>query len=493
MIATTAIVVPAVFAQTQGSVSSMTTLKKEAEKEISQIKGQIGENQKAITENLATLKRLDGEIEGSQKEIDLAKTHIQTLTGKIASLEKSISQGEGQLARLREEYLKAVKKMRVARKKTSGMAFIFASKSFAQAERRMRYMKEFSEWKSRQQDAITMQVEKLKTERDQLATARKDKDVAYKRQIAAQDQLKKQQAQQTEVVAQLKANGDRLQAHLARKQAEARQLGAQISQLIAQEQAKEAERKRKAAEEKAKAEAEKAKAQAEKAKAEAEKTKATPVAKENKQPAKETKPTVKETKKTSSPPAQSAADNSSKSSGSEESNQSRRRRRRDPQGTASQPSTGTSSAASDSKPTATGFGAMKGNLPRPVAGNFKIVSAFGKHPVSPELPDIMYENLGIDAHVATGATASSVFDGEVVTVYDRKHIPGFRNIVVVKHGNYVTVYANLETVAVEAGQSVRQGQTLGTVGADFDDPAHGLIHFEVWEGQSRLNPSSWIK
>ena len=484
MIATTAIVVPAVFAQTQGSVSSMTTLKKEAEKEISQIKGQIGENQKAITENLATLKRLDGEIEGSQKEIDLAKTHIQALTGKIASLEKSISQGEGQLARLREEYLKAVKKMRVARKKTSGMAFIFASKSFAQAERRMRYMKEFSEWKSRQQDAITMQVEKLKTERDQLATARKDKDVAYKRQIAAQDQLKKQQAQQTEVVAQLKANGDRLQAHLARKQAEARQLGAQISQLIAQEQAKEAERKRKAAEQKA---------AEEKAKAEAEKAKSTPVAKENKQPAKETKPTVKETKKTSSPPAQPAADNSSKSSGSEESNQSRRRRRRDPQGTASQPSTGTSSAASDSKPTATGFGAMKGNLPRPVAGNFKIVSAFGKHPVSPELPDIMYENLGIDAHVAKGATASSVFDGEVVTVYDRKHIPGFRNIVVVKHGNYVTVYANLETVAVEAGQSVRQGQALGTVGADFDDPAHGLIHFEVWEGQSRLNPSAWIK
>ena len=136
---------------------------------------------------------------------------------------------------------------------------------------------------------------------------------------------------------------------------------------------------------------------------------------------------------------------------------------------------------------------MKGNLPRPVGGGFRIVSAFGKHPISPDLPDIMDENLGIDAHVGVGATATAVYPGEVIKIYDRTNTPGFRNVVVVKHDDYITVYANLETLSVHAGQTVTQGQALGTVGTDFDDPSHGLIHFEVWKGQSRQDPAKWIR
>lgn len=542
LLTATAIALPSLIIQARESVSSMKSQQKEADKEINQIKGKIGENQRAVTENLATLKKIEGDIEGSQKEINIAQSNIKELTGKISGLEKSIGKGEAQLKKLREEYLKAVKKMRVARKKSSGMTFLFASKSFAQAERRMRYMKEFSDWKSRQQEAITAQVAMLKEQRNQLATARKDKDVAYRRQLAAQDQLKKQQQQQTAVVAQLKANGDELQRHLAEKQAEARQLANQISQLIAQEQAREAERKRKAAEEKRLAEqrtaeqrrlaqeqaarekaarekaarekaeqerAAKAKAEQERAaKAKAEQERA---AKESAQ-AKKNKETVAATPATPAQPKENTAGNRKSrqaTTGGNEYADARRRRPRENDNakestktlqqiasntpTKPVPPTPTIVETPATPPVKAGFAGMKGQLPKPVGGSFRIVSAFGKHPISKDLPNIMYDNLGIDAHVSKGATATAVYEGEVLSVYDRTKTPGFRNVVVVKHGDYITVYGNLETVSVHSGQKVKQGQALGTVGADFDDPAHGLIHFEVWQGQSRQNPASWIK
>lgn len=481
-------------AQPQGNVSEIQSQKKEADKEIAQIKGEIGENQKAIKTNLATLRDLEGKIEGSQKEIEVAKGHIETLTRKITDLEKSIDAGEQELKKLRDEYLKAVKKMRVARKKSSPMAFIFASKSFSQAQRRMRYMKEFSEWKDRRQSAISGQVAKLKIQRDELATARRDKDVAYQRQLAAQTQLKKQQLEQTEVVARLRADGDQLRQHLSRKQAESRKLAGQISQLIAQEQAKEAEKKRKAAEEKRLSDQ---RAAQEKARAEAEAAKA----KEDADASKAQK--NKEKHETGKPNESTTTDASHKAkptSGGNEYAEARRRKPRDNQQTKEPGKTSTpmtvetiTSSTSTQATSEKGFGGMKGQLPKPVAGNFRIVSAFGVHPVSPDLPDIMDENLGIDAHVAAGAPATSVYEGEVIKIYDRSNTPGFRNIVVVKHNDYITVYANLETVSVHTGQSVKQGQTLGTVGTDFDDPAHGLIHFEVWQGQTRQNPTAWIR
>lgn len=491
----------ALRAQSKGEVSDMQSQKKQADREIAQLKSELGKNQKAVTENLASLKKIDVQIDGAQKEIDMAKAHIETLKTKIEALEKDIDKGEGELKLLRDEYLKAVKKMRVARKKSSDLAFIFSSGSFSQAERRMRYMKEFSKWKTRQQEAISEQMAKLKRQHEELSTAKQDMDVAYRRELAAQNELKKQKEIQNNLVAELRANGDQLKEHLARKQSESRKLAGQISALIAQEQAKEAERKRIAAEKKAAEEKRLAEQKAAEEKRLAEQKAAqekAAAAKQSKEMASAKEETPKETKpaketKTSKPQQTSQPKETA-------SAETRRRKRTDapnaqtktPAPAKTQPSA--NEPAQKSAPVKdTGFESMKGHLPRPVGGNFRIVSAFGVHPVSPDLPDIMDENLGIDAHVSAGASATAVYPGEVIKIYDRSNTPGFRNIVVVKHGDYITVYANLESLAVHAGQSVKQGQSLGTVGTDFDDPSQGLIHFEVWKGQTRQDPAAWIR
>lgn len=103
---------------------------------------------------------------------------------------------------------------------------------------------------------------------------------------------------------------------------------------------------------------------------------------------------------------------------------------------------------------------------------------------------IIYDNTGIDVEVGHGAHATAVYAGTVAAIYQAA---GFSNVVLVKHGDYYTVYANLSSVAVHSGQKVKQGTVIGTVAPDPDNASHGLFHFEVWKQRTRLNPSEWIR
>ena len=492
------------------SVSEMRKQQQSAEQDIKDTKTELGINEKKVTETLNSLRKIDEDISASENEIEIVQNHLDILNDTIASLTEGIEQHEEDLIGLRDEYLKSVKKMRVARKRNSSLVFLFASKSFNEARRRMRYMREFSAWKTRRSEEIGNKVTLLHEQQQNLVQAKEDVAVALKREQSAKDKLTHQKSQQEATVVELRANSEALKSKLARRQAEARKLSGQISQLIAEQQAKDAreaearkkaEEERKIAEERVAAErraAEDKRIAEERAKAEAaKKTQKNQTAQKTQKPAQK-QTAASSTSAASNPPAQTSGTPSK----GEYADARRRRSRSEGAKPAASTQTSTSttpqkqaSASTTTTPSAqaSGFAGQKGTLPRPVGGAFKIVSAFGVHPISPELPDIMDENLGIDAHVANGATACAVYDGEVIKVYDRTNTPGFRNIVVLKHGDYITVYANLETLSVKTGQYVKQGQSLGSVGSDFDDPSHGMIHFELWKNQTHLDPAAWIR
>ncbi|MDE6695607.1 MAG: peptidoglycan DD-metalloendopeptidase family protein, partial [Muribaculaceae bacterium] len=135
------------------------------------------------------------------------------------------------------------------------------------------------------------------------------------------------------------------------------------------------------------------------------------------------------------------------------------------------------------------FASLRGSLPRPVEGSWRITNPFGRHSM-PELPEIEYDNPGIDAEVAMGATVKSVCGGKVSGVYK---VAGYGTVVIVNHGDYYTVYGNLASTNVSVGTSVGAGQSLGTAGTDPDDHRRGSVHFEVWKGREKQNPSSWLR
>ena len=145
---------------------------------------------------------------------------------------------------MRQKYLEAVKKMRLKKGNRSALAFIFSSESFSQAMRRMRYLKQFSEWRDNQSALIAKKVGKLKYQTQLLAQTKNDKDRALRSHMTAQRNLEQQHARQDVVVADLKKNGEALRSHLAKKQSEANDLRNRVAALIAQEQAAAEARRR---------------------------------------------------------------------------------------------------------------------------------------------------------------------------------------------------------------------------------------------------------
>lgn len=132
------------------------------------------------------------------------------------------------------------------------------------------------------------------------------------------------------------------------------------------------------------------------------------------------------------------------------------------------------------------FSGNRGLLPWPVAEG-TISSLFGEHPHK-ELKGIMVKNNGIDIQSGRGATARSIFEGTVSGVIN---IPGAGKAVIIRHGEYLSVYSNLETVTVSTGDKVSTKQSIGTI-ADAGEGAKGEIHLEIWKNTSKLDPKGWL-
>lgn len=476
-----------------------------AQAEIAETRRKIQENERQVSRNLAELGKLQGDIETAKKQVAATRNQVTTLQNRIGTLEGKIAQGDKEVARMRGEYLKAVKAVRKRKGSNSTLAYIFSSKSFGEARRRMRYLREFSEWRKKQTDEIQNELNVLNQERAALAQSRDMYGKALARNVTAQKQLETQYGKQDAIVVQLKANGSALKTHLAQKQQEANALKGRVAALIAAEQraAEQREAERLAAERRA-AEKKAAEQRAAEEKAARDRelamTSKPGKAEEAKEPAKEKpketkakeqrKRRPKQSKQTQSKqqPKQDKAEPQKNAGNSGREYADARNRR--PRSDASVSSGSSSASASGSKPAGgSNFASMRGSLPRPVGGAFNITSRFGPHSL-PDLPDVVYDNPGIDAEVARGATAQAVYAGKVSGVY---MIPGFSTVVIVNHGGYYTVYGNLASASVKVGDVVKQGSAVGRVADSEDSPGHGQIHFEVWKNRDKQDPLAWIR
>ena len=131
------------------------------------------------------------------------------------------------------------------------------------------------------------------------------------------------------------------------------------------------------------------------------------------------------------------------------------------------------------------FESKKNNLSWPVNSGF-ISSKFGKqsHPV---LKRITIINDGVDIQTEKGSKVKAVFDGEVTMIAP---VAGKNNIVMIRHGDYVTVYARLKTVNVQKGQKVRVNDVIGEVYTNKEGVSE--LEFQVYKGTTKLNPENWL-
>lgn len=140
----------------------------------------------------------------------------------------------------------------------------------------------------------------------------------------------------------------------------------------------------------------------------------------------------------------------------------------------------------EQKLVAGGFEKNKGRLPWPTDNGF-ISGQFGLQP-DPVLKGVKRNNKGIYIQTTAGTQARAVYEGEVTSCFS----DGTTNAVIVKHGNYYTVYANLSKLHVKNGTKLKAKQAIGTIYSDPEQDNKTELLFQVWKERELLNPAQWL-
>lgn len=422
--------------------------------EVERTRKQIKQNAGETRRQLNRLQSLAAEAGRCEKSIAGLNSRIAELDRRIKAIDDSIAVMEHNLSVLRTSYADNLRDMRSRRQLMSELAMIFSSRTFTEAYRRHRYLLEFEHW----QKDKTVRIHRLSAE---IAQRRNTAAEARQRQAEALEALSKEKRrldanrEETEkVVDGLKRQGSSLKKVLDEKQRQLKRLDEELDRIIAEE-ARKAEEARRAEEARLAAEAKRKAEEARRAE-EAKRQEAERAGKPNSGD--------KTDKKAADKAPQPAKETPKKASEQ-------------------------SPAKSENIALSGSFEANKGKLPAPVTGSYAVVSHFGLNS-HPDVASIKINNSGIDIEASQGAVARAVFDGTVSSVF---RVSGYQNVVMLRHGNYLTVYAGIDDLSVKKGDKVKAGQALGTVHADPDDNDRRILHFEVRRERAKLNPEDWIR
>lgn len=140
----------------------------------------------------------------------------------------------------------------------------------------------------------------------------------------------------------------------------------------------------------------------------------------------------------------------------------------------------------EDKALAANFTSNKGKLPWPVEKGM-VVKSFGTHQ-HPQFPNVTTNSSGVEIATADNSTVRSIFEGQVLSI---QVIKGANKVVLIQHGDYISVYSNLATVSVKTGDKVSTKQSIGTVAKS---PTEGktVLKFYIYQNKTKINPADWI-
>lgn len=428
-------------AQSNRKIKELENKRLAIQKEISIKEGLLKSTKKDVGSQLRGLNTLMGQIEERKRYIEVIGKDVQSIDCEVTSLSQQLRSLERDLLDKKKKYESSVKYLYKNKSIQEKLMFIFSANNLSQTYRRLRYMNEYATYQRIQGEEILKrqaQIGRKKNEMEEVKTAKENLLTERERE---KQKLEEQEKQKRTVVAGLQKKQKGLQGEISKHRKEASKLNAQIDRLIAIE----VEKARKRAEEEArrKAAAEEA-ARRKAAERESEKE---------------------------------MTEKGSKSSGKSSSKSSKK---------AATPAPVYSMDSAD-RIISGSFERNKGRLPMPITGSYLVVSHYGEYAVD-GLKNVKLDNKGIDIQGQPGAQARAIFDGEVSAVFQ---VGGLVNIII-RHGNYISVYCNLSSASVSKGQKVSTRQSIGRVYSDPSDGNRTVLHFQLRKETSKLNPESWV-
>jgi len=407
---------------------------------------------KNITERKVLIKNISSEIGQLDTEIvhlDVEKTKLQI-----------------RLESLKSDYAKLVQEAHINQNLYARIMFVLSAKTFDQSYRRLRYLQEYSDYRKDQ----VKEIEKVKTEivhkNDSLQVHKTTKVKVVQQKETEAQKLTKDEKNEKVLLTDLQKKEKHLRADLRVQQKKASDLNNKIERIIAEE-IRKADAKRLAVQRRRQADENRRVA-------------------ENKRIANENRRIIAQNKRI-------AEDNKTKNQTKGASRNTTRAEIRAIKPEIKAPDTSSSSSASVSSLTreetllSGNFQRNIGRLPWPTSNGF-ISGHFGiqQHPV---LTHVTTNNKGVYIQTPSGSNARAVYEG-IVT--QRFSIPGSNNGVIIQHGNYRTVYANLTQIYVKEGERVSAKQSIGKIYTDDEDGNKTVLYFQVWKDKSVQNPERWI-
>lgn len=411
--------VEGMFAQSTKKIKELESRRNELQQQIAESESLLQSTKKDVKSQLDNLALLNGQIADRKKYLNAIERDVKSLNNEISSLQRQLNGLQKELKDKKQKYEASVKYMYRNKSVHEKLMFIFSAENLTQTYRRMRYVKEYSNYQRLQAIEIERKQKQVETKKAELETTRSAKEKLLKQGEAEKQKLEKQEKDRQAILNGLKRKQRGIQNEIRQKRNSAQKLNSQIDRLIEQEIEKA--RKRAEAEARRKGNA-----------------------------------------------AESGKTEKAKSSGTVK------------QGTVEKFNMNT-----EDRQLSGSFERNKGILPMPITGPYVIVSHYGQYKVD-GLKNVKLDNKGIDIKGKAGAKARAIFDGEVSAIFKYNGL----NNVLVRHGNYISVYCNLSSVSVSKGSKVKTRSELGTIHKDASGNA--VLHFQLRKETTKLNPEVWL-
>ena len=387
--------------------------------------------------SLSELQTLNQKIEARNKLIRTMDRQIRSIDREVMRKAKEIKKLEIRVDSLKSDYADLIKLAQRQQKPRDQILFILSSSSFAQAAKRMQYFKDMAAYRERQVQQIAIAQETLARERETLIAKKAEKIQVQTAQEGEKLALQADAQVQETTVQNLQSKESTLKKDIDKKQREAQQLEQQIKRIIAEEMRKAKER-------------------AKRSSLEGEAKELGLVSGKD------------YSRRTSNKALKKLIDKTRAAKGLDV--------RDDGPSFAMTP---------EARALANNFASNKGALPWPVERGI-ITGKFGKHP-HPIVKGVIVDNPHIEITTEENAIVRSVFEGEVSSVVP---IPGANVMVLVRHGNYFTVYSNLINVKVKAGDVVSLKEPIGT--AFTDEEGKTMVQLGIWKDADIQDPNPWL-
>jgi septal ring factor EnvC (AmiA/AmiB activator) len=398
-----------------------------------------------LNETKANKKSSIGELVNINLKLEKRQDLINTISAQLRELNAEIKQNDLQVGRLKasleklkSEYARMIVISQRNQDSYSALMYIFSSDNFNQAYARLKYMQQYSEFRKKQAAEIINTQTLLLAKLNELKEQRREKHILLGNEEEEKITLSSEKSEKEQVLTELQKKEKELKAELEKKKQDAIQLQLAIKRLI------EAEIKRKAEEAAAKSEAIVAAAK----KAREEKSKEEKKRKTKSNNEKNEAVVVLKPEKNEGPSIPELNE--------------------------------------EAEALSADFSNNRGKLPWPVAKGI-ICEGYGEHE-HPAIKGFMMFNNGVEICSNKGTQARAVFEGEVTGIAVS---PTGGKLVIIRHGEYLSVYSNLGDVTVKTGQKVNVKQPIGTVMYN-EDEGKTSMNLQIWKGQKTMDPSGWL-